>query len=1580
MIIPRSLETNFGSTSNNWFPVDIQYPDSQVNFRKLLYNGSDGLKLNFYNVFKDALDVKINNYSCLFLTDKKQQHAEFKLPKQVNQTKKTVNTYMAVNHYTDSTPPVGAVMLKWHETPPIDKYAKISDYEGSPKHEIKYTEIDGISTSNDGATLKTFTDITTDYIHSIEFISDNACRIFHLSHTGRQDLYVVYNQSDLSDAKFVFFTDQGPEQFYYYKTYRYKIKDFEYIIDENSQAIVLMIPVKNSNKKTLYVPEYDTGTKQLKIRTLTDGGIRLQNTIKIKYSPTRKITSELENNLSSPLVNGITNDWVSYQDTIEDDHLKISTCDSYTELHNNFLINCEFYNSKIGSTGQFAEIPVNITPLKNQLTLDDNQTRSNPVKSSKDVDFRSYTKIHSGTNQNKGLDTMYIGYECGTESVDFLPGRMTYFHTPQNMFPYERINIADSGLIQAGAIAGDNPLNSDKIFKKKAGYKKSTNHGDPFDEQTGEWLCTWLYMNPETKEHVWLDRYYNPDKLSYVGALRAKIDPSYIYITRHETVSLRVGNDYHIYDKISDMAFSPGNWYSYYHLGDIDYQNIVDASPGLINDRFQEFIKLPATQLQVSDTYKNDTLYTFTGDRYGSVQGNDTKSNMTLSFTLSSDDWSKPFGNQLIGNMFSHGFSVVNKRNISPFYIVNSHDDRKIYVYDLDYNLKTSFKIPEPVQNTQHHVYTCYHEHTEGVYVVYMYEKSYRICLFNLKGVKLRDKTVDLSSTLESLTYKIPSGVFKNQLIRVAANVDDSAYFTDKFGYSFASGDASNPVVTQHDVDLIPRWCMDEDDIYIKFNDITWYDYALWSKYYAGSSVDVSSISRSYLARYVIRISKDTLDFALETKETSRNFVEYRTSLPHDPDKVDPATAPCNTLYFDDGDVVFYNTTKYKSNPADYRTGFTCADSNNNVWSAHRATWQAPSDLTPVKTYLWIAKNNVLYTPQIPGVVGVYDFKVDTNSRYYVLARTIKEGLCIIHGDTPHEHKIVKLTDINDNNTLLKDSCLDIVPSIHGSDHIAVYVKSNKTVYLYDNDIQLQKEQIIPDQIADSLPKLSISNIISLRNSTNEGDNSLHFIARLVNSRNVNQTSTCDMTIDVSNYKPGVKHFCFTVDTVLGSSVVYVNGSAEKISRFEPRSFADSNNLLASRILIGMPSYQNGATIQEITTEDYVNNTLLRNCAIGNFKLFNEPLTFHQCRALFKQTTEPTQIRLSIPTGSRNYLDGVQRVYKHQLPGRKSELFDVNLYTTTVRSLNLMNDISDHVNKTIVNNIPINYKPRSFNWSKGTTITSNINSFTVDNLYKVYESCGITPTPTPTLTPTPTPSVTPPVTPTVTPTPSNTPPVTPTPTQTPTQTLTQTPTPTPTQTPTSTEPLKPIEPTPAPTQTPTPTQTQTSTPTQTPTLTPTPTSTLPPAPDPTPDPTPTPTQTQTQTPTPTQTQTSTPTPTPTPTPTQTKPAEPVDCCEGFDHIHTLTQQDIDNNGVTFNGWTIAMQPVGLKICVKSLGNSSQSNDWMVSDENGTIAGQITTASNVVDNRIRFTLDDVCYQATLDNTADTGQVNLITRVP
>ena len=127
-------------------------------------------------------------------------------------------------------------------------------------------------------------------------------------------------------------------------------------------------------------------------------------------------------------------------------------------------------------------------------------------------------------------------------------------------------------------------------------------------------------------------------------------------------------------------------------------------------------------------------------------------------------------------------------------------------------------------------------------------------------------------------------------------------------------------------------------------------------------------------------------------------------------------------------------------------------------------------------------------------------------------------------------------------------------------------------------------------------------------------------------------------------------------------------------------------------------------------------------------------------------TTDLTPVRMSIPTGYRNYLDGIERMYKHQLPGRKSEMFDVNLYTTTVKSTALMGKISAMINKNLPNDIPINYIPRDFNWSKGPADPPAAADYTLDNTYRIYEECTF---PEPSPSPTPTPSVTP--TPTATP-------------------------------------------------------------------------------------------------------------------------------------------------------------------------------------------------------------------------------------
>ena len=1180
-------------------------------------------------------------------------------------------------------------------------------------------------------------------------------------------------------------------------------------------------------------------------------------------------------------------------------------------------------------------MPINITPLKNQLLLDDDQLRDNVTKTPHNVDFRSYTKIHSGTNQNRGLDNIYLGYESGTETIQFNPGKLTYFHTPQNMYPYERINVKDTGLISNGATPGDTPLTSDKIFKKRAGYSKSTNHGDPFDEHTGEWLCTWLYYNPDTKQYTWLDRYYNPDALSYIGALRSPIQPSYIYISRHSTVSETLGESLHVYDKISDMCLSPGNWYSYYRLGRDDYTKMVNAAEHLIQRGLTDYYQYPSTRLTVTDTFQGETRYTFNGDTYGFIKESNISNNFTISFALSSEDWTQSFGTAILGNMNKSQIAIYNQRDFTSVLVVRSNN--RIYIYDRNHKEINNFGIDpteEDVSDT--HVYVCHQEYNNNIYIVYVTADTYRVCVYDYTGTKLRDKQVSIYNHLKSITYKLPSGNFRSQLLRPG----EGPYDTSIPLYDIHTSQSNNQ--------KLDRWLMSDADIYIKLTDRWWSDEKLW---YATSIPSSNwNISR-FLARYVLKINKSTLDFEVIEVPISEDFAFMRR-------KMIPSSKPMESSYYTlthdrDKNVVVRavdNSTKIS------------ASRNGSVWSATRATYQSPRDLAPNPKHMWLCVDDTLVIDPISDVIEVYSLAVGSRDNWYALVKHTTGGAVIYGNLTSNKFDIVSLKQFS----VSQNDLIDIHVSPRGNDEVVVYIKNSKHVRRYTSDMSFISSQTIPTPILNFLPNSSICNVHKIRNSLRSTSNMLHFMCDLTNSRNINHTISTCISVDISKFKPGIKHFTHTVDSNAGTATVLVNGMPVEQQKFEPVMYSQSDNVLSSRIAIAQPAYLNGSTIREILSDTDVQDMMLTNCAISNIYTYNSTITFHECRALYKLISDIKPVKIGLPTGKRNYIDGISKIYKHKLPGRKSEMFDINLYTTTLTNTDLMKRITDNVVATLGTEVPINYTSRNLNWSKGTPVDININSFTVDNNFRIYESCEIPPSPTPTVTPsatlTPTPTVTS-LARTPTPTPTSTPDITPTLTPSSTPAVTASITPTPTLTPTNEfiePPLPPDDPLITPTPTLTPTTTITPTQTPTPTNTPTETPIAPPEPPPPPTVTPTvtPSVTITNTPTITPTLTTTPpvtprvTSTPTVTPSVTPTGSPVaDCCAGFentiDTFGTLDPQE------PVNGLSTAMFEPGGQLCYHTINITGAPGRYNV------MAGDVLGIINVTGV---FTNDEIVYKS------------------
>jgi hypothetical protein len=343
--------------------------------------------------------------------------------------------------------------------------------------------------------------------------------------------------------------------------------------------------------------------------------------------------------------------WASYDKDINYNSLTIDQDYSY-DVTNNYLYHAEYNNIE-------SKIDVNFLPLKNQLNEFYKQNRK-----INDVYFRDYHTIFSGDNTELGTHSISLGYIANTREYILRAGEVTYFHIPYNE-SYKRIGINETSLVKNGAIAGSSPLFSDKIWKKIGDYKYNSNLGNSQNEQTGQWLCAWLSGADFGGNGIWMDRYYNPDVITQVEAI--KITNNIVYIPSY----INRENPPGITDTVSTLTFEPGVWYAYSHIGKNDAVKIIQT---INQDLVQEGI--------INMTINNEGEYEMNGRNTGYISLKNFKTpfnNFALSFFGYSDDWTQLKGSQILGNYLDTGFGIFNYNEVNPLNFYFNRDKITIY-------------------------------------------------------------------------------------------------------------------------------------------------------------------------------------------------------------------------------------------------------------------------------------------------------------------------------------------------------------------------------------------------------------------------------------------------------------------------------------------------------------------------------------------------------------------------------------------------------------------------------------------------------------------------------------------------------------------------------------------------------------------------------------------------------------------------------------------------------------------------------------------------------------------------------------
>lgn len=387
--------------------------------------------------------------------------------------------------------------------------------------------------------------------------------------------------------------------------------------------------------------------------------------------------------------------WASYE-KFNKNALNINPHKSILNCTNNILI----YNNYTYISA--SEIEANFLTLKNQHTNKNYSYRADNLQNTElnipNIAMREYHSLNTGLNQELGYDSIVLTYDVYNSDYIFKKDNYTKFEIPNSTYPFEQLNINDSLLFRNGAIAGNTPYHSDKLFFKDSRKNK----------ESAKYLCTWLSGSNENA--IWVDRYYYPEKCNLASSLSSRqnftfydeienylntiLAPSAYYenfiwqnnfLSELNSTPQKIRDSIwgeYFFDKKSDVVLTHDQEYIYQRLGEEYAKKILDALSGsLIADGMKPFRRYDGFEF-IFDEPSSSISYNFTGNEYSLIEEyrkiNDTNE-FTLSFSMNSYNWSSGFGNQIMGSFNDRGFGVFSDQKITPFIMVQEGRMTNIY-------------------------------------------------------------------------------------------------------------------------------------------------------------------------------------------------------------------------------------------------------------------------------------------------------------------------------------------------------------------------------------------------------------------------------------------------------------------------------------------------------------------------------------------------------------------------------------------------------------------------------------------------------------------------------------------------------------------------------------------------------------------------------------------------------------------------------------------------------------------------------------------------------------------------------------
>ena len=1244
----------------------------------------------YHYPFREVNDVTFNNYSNLYLTDKFDPLSIFEIQPVGDTWPETITTSLQYNSLSGTTASTD--------------YLTIKDVDNGDNSSIKPIDI---TTYTDEKTSKR---LPNEFYFEVVLVNGIDCLIRHIG--TNKVVYYLYGEANTNDIWFAPIVPEEPDFKWTLYDPEYAINytsgekfKFQYTYDRENKLLRLFKGGKNLKRPELVDA---AGDKELIFAELVGSDI---------YEPTDYTTIRIRDRSTEVSNIDFQTDYVSYDNTIDQNNVNIDNTKTVSNLANNMLFHCEYYYL----TG--ATLPLNFINLKNQKTPKDTYSSSSPWDQYPAVDHREYNKIFSGTHQLQGNDAIYFDYSSNIAELELKPG-LTYFNFPQQPDPVQRLNINDSGLVESGAIGGSSPIRGDKVFKKLSGYGDTTQWGNPSDEQTGTWLCSWLSAGEDiTTKPVWVDRYYNPKK---IGAEAALSDNSCMYISKYTSSNSDIFDglsNVDMYDRESTLTFEPGVLYAYYRIGKTDVENnLKSLEPFLVKDKFDVY-----NTVSKRPAILQDNTYIFNKQNYGKVETFDKineTNDFSIIFELDCSNWKDLIGHQILGNYTNSGFGFFNENKITPFMYVPSTDGvsvstdsgtitqgSSVKIYDSKFKLFNYFTNTSYLKDGDVSTSRALFTHTivrESFDNIFLINTNQEIVEVDNNGEFVGIYNDWNTEYTASSTVKILNVTNDETYIYILTQTGATTYNVDTFNYltkTFSSYTGETKIITApEDAKGGGSSGRDIDS-----------EYPIPNLIYIKDDPEIEHISptprKIYLAKGdSIKAGKQKLWVLVEGGKNAITQVQIKHDIIYGYDTIDEVTL--------DGHITDNNLNEpdMQLSVADYDV-----DGDGNIWIIHNSNvvTKLSSDRTPILTTILEDQLalSLVFTSEIINGEHV--------ERLVVLTKTVGgDELVIPITDHPtntssHDHpNDYEHANFNESSTS-PDTGISY-PFIEGDARYPTGRVVDGEYSILTEDFNYLVEEV-EDKIYGYVLDLTDGSVVETNSLTDFEIDSYGINPRIYNNYNYlkeNYSKYYDnnfnlkmmlqplfdsvtpehinIKYDLDNIGAGKHNICLNFSSTTGVLQLYIDGIKIEERVFEPNKYKFLD-IVNKAIVAGTSPF-----LRDILLFDKIkNNTYYttKNINITNLKIYNKFLEYFDIVSLLRTTRSPDPLSWSLPAGSRNYVEGIERIFNHSLPPTKSNTLDIRIRNSSIANKAIQQTITDKIKRNLHKIVPGYTNVRNISWS-----------------------------------------------------------------------------------------------------------------------------------------------------------------------------------------------------------------------------------------------------------------------------------------